>query len=152
MLVNLKNVGDALRVLYDRAGRAVSIPIGEERRADLPDTLIETLQAAELQEGTLLVTLVDAAPSPSPAPRGRGGRRAPPAKEPGQAPAGNVPKATVVETVNSEAVNILAKIDTYDYHSLLAATKKAVPKNDLPQRPTKEAMMEVLRKAAAQPE
>jgi hypothetical protein len=147
MLVNLKNVGDALRVLYDRAGRAVSIPIGEERRADLPDTLIETLQAAELQEGTLLVTFPAA--SPSPAPRGRGGRRA---KEPAQAPAADVPKATVVETTNSAAVEILAKIDTYDYHSLLAATKKAVPDNQMPQRPTKEAMMEVLRKAAAKSE
>jgi hypothetical protein len=146
MLVKLKNVGDAPRVVYDQKRTMKSISIGQEITVDLHGKAIAKLREAQTKGDTLLVFPV-ARVRVRPAGAGSAGPASPvdekviipkqEVKEP--------PKPTEVVT----AVAALAISDRCDYHQLLAMVNRVVPENKLPPRPTKPQMLDVLSKAAA---
>lgn len=120
MRVALKNVGDAMRVVYDEAKRPVAIGINKTVEAELPDPLVEKLRAAQAQGDTLHVS------------RAGGRVRVRPTDDPNEV----------------TPVTVLAQADNLDYHSLLALTKQALPDDkELGPRPTKESMIVALRAA-----
>jgi hypothetical protein len=119
MKLKLKNVGDALRVVYDVNRKMVSIPINAEVTVDLHERLADKLTEASLNGDTLHVQEAPNRVRPEPP------------KKP------DAPPPTPAE--------ILAKVDELDYHSLLSLTKQALPDADLGPRPTKAAMVNALR-------
>lgn len=146
MLVKMRNVGDAPRVMYDKSGRKITIGVGKEMQADIHEVLHDRLRDAQDRGDTLKIARVAEPVAPGGKQRVRVR-----AKEKGSvtAPAAAgvalVPEAV---EVTPKAVDVLKKASELDYHTLLALVGQIVPDNKLPPRPTMQQMLEVLRAAS----
>jgi hypothetical protein len=136
MRVKLKNVGDAARVIYTVSRNPVSIAIGQERVVDLLDVTIAKLRGAQEKGDTLHVS-----------PASQRVRVLKPGDEPPVTKGAIKVPLEKAETIT--ATQALATAENLDYHGLLGVVNRIVPKNDLPPRPTKMQMLDVLRAAAS---
>lgn len=144
MLVKMRNVGDAPRVMYDKSGRKITIGVGKEMQADVHEVLHDRLRDAQDRGDTLKIARVAEPVAPGGKQRVRVR-----AKEKGSAtpPAAPGPAPEAVE-VAPKAVDVLKRASELDYHTLLALVGQIVPDNKLPPRPTMQQMLEVLRAAS----
>lgn len=139
MRVKLKNVGDAMRVVYDMTRTMVSIPIGQERVVNLAGKAVDKLRQAQTKGDTLHVS---AAPQRVRVQKPDDGQPAAASRAEKQ----KVPEQKKPEEMT--ATDVLAMIDSFEYHPLLAAVTRLAPDNKLPPRPTRTQMIDVLRKVS----
>ena len=150
MRVLLKNMGDANRVFYDATRKAVVVAPGKSAVADLPDSLITHLRAAMAQGATLHCDLPPEPKKEEPEPEqtaGRGRRVRTPRASGRKKISTDEPAPKKKEEKVITPSDVLATASELDYHTLLSMTNKALPDHTLGPRPTKEAMLNALRRA-----
>lgn len=143
MRVLLKNMGDATRVFYDATRRPIVVNPGKSVVADLPDSLITHLRAAMAQGATLHCELPPEPKAPEPEVETTRPRRV-------RTPRAGRKKTEEPKAAEKKAItpsDVLATASDLDYHTLLSMTNKALPDHTLGPRPTKEAMLNALRRA-----
>jgi hypothetical protein len=119
MIITLRNVGDAMRVVYDRQGKIVSIPIGQDRRIDLNEPVIERMRSAQSKGDSLRILTVTGAD------------------------ASTLKLSEPLEPKSSLDALVLA--ESMDYFTLLATVERLVPSHGLGLRPKREQMLKTLR-------